>query len=61
MTTSISPKDIEYVLNNLGILKYHSGNYFMYAEKDFLKGILEKAGRPGRPVVVERIHWIPHW
>ncbi len=58
--TSIDPTDITYVLENFNILRYSQGQYILYTEKDFLTLILKSQGQPGRPVIRENIHWIPH-
>lgn len=58
--TSIDPTDITYVLENFKILRYYQGQYILYTEKEFLLQILKSQGFPGRPVIRENIHWIPH-
>lgn len=58
--TSIDPKDIQYVLENFKILRYHRGTYILFTEPEFLRQILKGQGMPGRPVIRENIHWVPH-
>jgi hypothetical protein len=42
------------------IVTYHNGNYFIFTDPEYLKKMLANAGRPGRPVIRDNIHWIPH-
>jgi len=58
--TGILNRDVVYVLENLKILQYHQGNYYLFTEKTFLEKLLENAGRPGQPVIMENIHWAPY-
>lgn len=58
--TSIDPIDIMYVLENFKILRYYGGQYVLIAEPEFLRMILKYSGQPGKPVIRENIHWIPH-
>lgn len=60
VTTSIDPTDIMYVLENFKILRYTDGQYKLVTEPEFLRKILKQQGAPGRPVIRENIHWIPH-
>jgi len=39
--TSIDPTDIIYVLENFKIIRYHTGNFILFTEKEFLTQILK--------------------
>ena len=58
--TSIDPIDIQYVLENFKILRYCQGQFILFTEREFLIKILEQQGLPGRPVIRDNIHWVPH-
>jgi len=58
--TGIIGKDVVYILENLKVLFYSNGNYYFFTEREYLKKLLENAGRPGRKVVREKIQWVPH-
>ena len=49
-----------YVLENFKVLRYANGQFFLVTETEFLNKILKLQGDPGRPVIRENIHWIPH-
>lgn len=49
-----------YVLENFKVLRYANGQFFLVTEPEFLNKILKLQGAPGRPVIRESIHWIPH-
>ena len=57
--TSITPVDIQYVLESYEILRCHQGKYYFYTDSTYLRKILSKMGHPGRPVQRELIHWVP--
>jgi hypothetical protein len=57
--TGIMAPDIVYVLENYDILRNHNGKYFFYTEPEFLKKIMEKAGRKFRAVQKDKIRWVP--
>ena len=48
--TSITPTDIQYVLESYDILKCNNGRYYFNSDPEYLKKILAKNGHPGRPV-----------
>ena len=58
--TTIKSTDIERVLYDLELLRYHEGQYIIISDKDILKKLSKKAGRPGKTLFPEKLIWTPY-
>jgi hypothetical protein len=41
------------------MIKYNQGSYYLCVDKGVLDTLYKAAGRPGIPVVREKIAWVP--
>jgi len=41
------------------MVKYSSGNVIICTDEKYLHEIYKAAGRPGKPVIRDKIHWYP--
>jgi len=57
--TCIKETDILYVLEKHNMIKYNQGQYFICTDQKLLDQLYKASGRPGVPVIAEKLHWIP--
>jgi len=57
--TGIIVEDILEVFQAFKILRYQSGEYFYFTEKEYLDELIKKSGDPGHLVIASKIHWSP--
>jgi hypothetical protein len=57
--TYIKSQDVLEVLERLRLLRYSAGQHIIYANPEYLKELKKITGKPGRPVIVEKLHWTP--
>jgi len=57
--TGIMIEDILEVFQAFKIIRYQSGEYFLFTEKEYLEELIKQSGDPGHLVEAEKIHWSP--
>lgn len=58
--TSIEPADVLMCLDEFGILRRLRDQEFIWLPQDLYDRVWKLAGKPGRPVLREKIHWTPY-
>ena len=58
--TAIKHSDIYRVLTDWKLLWYHDGQHIIISDKNVIKSMLKKTGRPGYPLLPEKLIWTPY-
>ncbi|OII73153.1 histone acetyltransferase [Cryptosporidium ubiquitum] len=59
-STGIRREDVVRILEENGIMRNIKDQYYIFCNKDFLKSIIKRSGKPGITLIDKNFNWVPY-